>query len=144
MATPKAYTGKVKQGKFIPDDPSAFVKAFCRKDGTRMVVTAKQLVPKRSNNQNAYWWAVVVALFQDELGERDSYAAHHIILEALGHYDEMEIRGRKFKIIRETKDLGTDDFAKLIDGAGQLFAEWFNGFIPEPNSAQAQAMMAGS
>lgn len=144
MATPTAYTGIVKGGKFLPDDRANFAKAFCRKDGTRMVVTAKKLVPKRSGNANAYWFGVVVALFMDELGERDSYVTHHIILEALGHYDEIEVRGKKFKIVRETKDLPADDFAKLIEAAGQLFAEWFGGFIPPPSSAQAQAMMGGS
>ena|SRR3990167_1917541 len=144
MATPTAYTGIVKDGKFLPDDKAAFVKAFCRKNGTRMVVTAKKLVPARSTNSNRYWFGVVVALFQDELGERDSYTAHHIILEALGHYDELEIRGKKFKVVRETKDLPADDFTKLIEGAGQLFAEWFGGYVPPPQSAQAQAMMQGS
>lgn len=144
MANVTAYTGHVEKGKFIPDNRAAFAKAFCRKDGTRMVVTAKQMVPKRSNKANAYWFGVVVAMFQDELGERDAYAAHHILLEALGHYDEVEIRGNRFKVVRPTHDLGVDDFAKLIEGAGQLFGEWFGGYIPEPASAQAQAMMAGS
>lgn len=144
MGTPTAFSGTLKAGKFVADDPASFVKAFCRKDGTRMVVTAKKLVPARSTNANRYWFGVVVALFQDELGERNAYSAHHIVLEALGHYDELEIRGKKFKVVRETKDLPADEFTKLIEGAGQLFAEWFGGFIPPPGSAQASAMEAGS
>jgi hypothetical protein len=144
MATPTAYTGHIVKGKFIPDNPAAFVKAFLRKDGTRMEVTAKKVVPRRSDNTNRYWFGVVVPLFMDELGERDKYVAHHIILEAIGHYDELEMKGRRFKIVRETRDLAADDFSKLIEGAGQLFAEWFGGYIPPPDSAQARAMIGGS
>lgn len=144
MANPTTYTGKVEKGKFFPDNPAAFAKAFCRKDGTRMAVTAKQIVPKRSSKANRYWWGVVVAMFQDELGERDAHVAHQIILEAPGHYDELAIHGKAFKVVRPTHDLAQDDFAKLIDGAGQLFAEWFNGYIPEPNSPQADAMERGA
>lgn len=144
MTAPNAYTGVVKGGKFLPDDRANFAKAFCRKDGTRMVVTAKKLVPKRTENANRYWFGVVVALFMDELGERDKEVVHHILLEALGHYDMLHVGGKDFKVVRPTHDLPADEFGKLIEGAGQLFAEWFGGFIPPPNSAQAMAMMAGA
>lgn len=144
MATEHAYTGTVKGGRFQPDDRAAFTRAFCRKDGTRMVVTAKKWVPKRSSQANRYWWAVVVAFFMEEIGERDKEAAHHILLEALGHYDIKRIAGKDFKVVRPTHDLPADQFAALIEAAGELFAKWFGGYLPPPDSAQAQAMMGGS
>jgi hypothetical protein len=144
MATVNAYTGKTKDGKFIPDDRAAFVKAFLRKDGTPMVVTAKRLVPKRSNRANAFWWAVVVPMFMDESGIRDKSEMHHIILEEIGHYDLVRFGKKEKKVVKDTHDLGSDEFATLIDAAGQLFAEMFGGYIPPPNSQQAEAMMAGS
>ncbi|MDQ2999863.1 MAG: hypothetical protein M3Y08_01180 [Fibrobacterota bacterium] len=144
MATANAYPGTVKQGKFLPDDRAAFTKAFCRKDGTRMVVIAKKLVANRSSQTNRYWWSCVVALFMDEIGMVDKEECHHIILENIGHYDLKRIGNRDVKIVKDTHDLGQDEFALLIDHAGQLFAEWFGGFIPAPGSPQAAAMVGGS
>lgn len=144
MSGPVAYTGKVEKGRFIPDDRAAFAKAFCRKDGTPMVVTAKRLVPKRGNQVNKYWWAVVVAMFQDESGIRDKEEMHHIILEEIGHYDLVKFGKREKKVVKDTHDIGSDEFSTLIDAAGQLFAEMFGGYLPPPNSAQAQAMIGGS
>jgi hypothetical protein len=144
MASPVAYTGKTVGGKFIPDDRAAFCKAFLRKDGTPMVVTAKRLVPNRSSNANRYWFGVVVAMFMDEMGIRDKEEMHHIILENIGHYDLKQVGKKEIRVVKSTHDLPQDDFAVLIDAAGQLFAEWYGGMIPGPDSAQAQAMMGGS
>jgi hypothetical protein len=139
-----AYPGKIMAGKFVPNDRAAFIKAFLRKDGTPMVVTVKRLVPNRSSQANRYWWGVVVAMFMDEMGIRDKEEVHHIILEEIGHYDIVKFGKKEKKVVKDTHDLPTDDFAVLIDAAGQLFAEVYGGYIPPPNSAQAQAMMGGS
>jgi hypothetical protein len=144
MATPTAYTGTVKEGKFIPDDKAAFVKAFCRKDGTRMVVTAKRFVPKRSNDANAYWWAVVIPLFQEEMGLDDPQQVHSAVLCAIGHYEPREILGEVKPMPKRTRDLPADEFSRLIDSAHRLFAEYFGGRFPARDSDQAQAMMQGA
>lgn len=141
MAAPVAYIGTVRQGKFLPDDRAAFAKAFLRKDGTKMVVTAKQWVKGRSSASNRYWWGIVVALFMDEMGLRDKEEMHHIILENIGHYELKRAGKMDIKVVKNTHDLPRDDFAVLIDAAAQLYAEWFGGFIPRPDSAQARAML---
>lgn len=144
MASPIAFVGTVKGGRFHPDNPAAFAKAFCRKDGTRMVVTAKRWVPKRSNNANAFWWACVVPLFQEEMGLDDPYSVHHAILCAIGHYEAKEILGEIKPVPKQTRDLPADEFSRLIEAAERLFAEYYGGRIPPKDSAQAQAMMQGA
>ncbi len=141
MAAPIAFTGKTKDGKFIPDRPAEFIKAFLRKDGTPMVVMVKRLVPKRGNQANKYWWACVVAMFQDEMGIQDKLEMHRIILEAIGHYDLVDFGKRQVKVVKETKDLPADEFARLIESAGQLFAETYGGYLPPVGSAQAEALI---
>lgn len=143
MSAPTAHMGTVKGGKFLPDDRAAFARAFCRKDGTRMVVTAKKWVPKRSNDQNAYWWACVIPLFQEEMGLDDPYQVHHAVLCAIGHYEAKEILGEVKPVPKRTRDLPADEFSKLIDAANRLFAEYYGGRLPPQDSAQAAVMMAG-
>lgn len=139
-----AYTGRIEKGKFIPDNPAAFVKAFLRKDGTRMEVTAKKVVPRRSLNANAYWWAVVIPMFMEESGIRNKYEMHRTLLIALGQYEEKQFGGKTIQEAYETHEMDVEMFADLIDQAGQLFAEMYNGYIPPPMSPQARAMMGGS
>ncbi len=143
MAAPIAYTGIVKAGRFIPDDRVAFAKAFLRKDGTKMVVTVKQWVKGRSNQSNRYWFGVVVPLFMESIGLRDKAECHHIILENVGHYELKRIGKVDVKIVKDTHDLPQNEFADLIDAAAQLYAEWFNGYLPLPDSAQGEAILAG-
>jgi hypothetical protein len=144
VSTANAYTGTVKGGKFQPDDRASFLKAFCKKDGTRMVVTAKKWVPKRSNNSNAFWWTCVIPLFQEEMGLDDPYAVHHAVLCAIGHYEAKEVLGEMKPIPKKTRDLPQDEFCKLIEKAERLFAEYYGGRLPPQDSAQAHAMMAGA
>lgn len=143
MTAQNIYTGIVKGGKFQPDDKAAFVKAFCRKDGTRMVVTAKRFVPKRSNDANAFWWACVVPLFQEEMGLDDPYQVHHAILCAIGHYEPKEILGEVKPVPKKTRDLPADEFSRLIEAAERLFSEYYGGRLPPKDSPQAIAMMGG-
>ena len=144
MSNVNAYTGRIVKGKFIPDNPAAFTKAFLRKDGTRMEVTAKKVVPRRSLNANAYWWAVIIPMFMEESGIRNKYEMHRTILIALGQYDEKMFGTRKVLEPYETHEMDVETFASLIEGAGQLFAEMYDGYIPPPMSPQARAMMGGS
>lgn len=144
MSTPTAFSGMVKDGKFIPDDRIGFIKAFSRKDGTRMVVTAKRFVPRRSNDMNAYWWSCVIPLFQEEMSLDNSYAVHEAVLCAIGHYQPKEILGEVKPVAKPTKDLPADEFSKLIDAAERLFSEYYNGRLPPKDSQQAQAMMQGA
>ncbi len=141
MSSPTAYTGRVVKGKFIPDNPAAFVKAFLRKDETRMEVIAKKIVPKRSVNANAYWWAVVVPMFMEESGIRNKYEMHRTILVSLGQYDERLFGKDKILEPYETHEMDAETFGNLVEMAGQLFSEMFNGYIPPPMSPQARAMM---
>ncbi len=140
MAAPIAHTGTIKQGKFLADDRQTFARAFLLKDGARAVVTVKRLVKSRSSAVNRYWWAVVVDLFMEAIGLRDKEECHHIILENIGHYDLKRVGKKDLKIVKDTHDLPANEFSVLIDAAAQLYAEWFNGYLPPPGSAQAEAM----
>ncbi len=141
MSLPVAHTGKTMSGQFVPDHPAEWAKAFLRKDGTPMVVIAKRLVPKRGNKANAYWWACVVAMFQEEMGIDNKEEMHKIILEEIGHYDLVPFGKKEKKVVKPTKDLPADEFAYLIEAAGRLFADTYGGYLPPVGSAQAEALM---
>lgn len=144
MAKITAFTGTMRGGEFFPDDKASFARAFARKDGERVVFTIKRLVPKRSTDQNAYWWSCVVPLFQEEMGEDSKEETHRDLLIELGHCTEHTSFGKRKLIPKPTKDLPADEFSNLIDRAERLFQRQFGGRLPPVGSAQAEAMVNGS
>jgi hypothetical protein len=144
MSAANTFLGTVKDGKFQPDDKAGFIRAFCRKDGTRMVVTAKKHVPKRSDAMSAYWWGVVVPLFQEEMGLDNKDDVHEEILIAVGHWEWKEVFGEQKRKAKRTRDLPSDEFMRLVEKAERLYSEYFGGRLPPKESTQAQALMAGS
>jgi hypothetical protein len=144
MSAANNFTGTMRDGEFIPDDPAGYARALSRKDGTRMVMTVKRFVPKRSNDANAFWWACVIPLFQEEMGIDDKYRVHEIVLMQIGHCEIREVFGRQARVAKPTRDLPADEFRALIEKAERLFAEYFGGRFPKQDSPQAQAMMQGA
>lgn len=144
MSTVNTFLGTMQGGEFIPDDPAGYARALSRKDGTRMSMTVKRFVPKRSNDINAYWWACVIPLFQEEMGIDDKYRVHEIILMQLGHCEIKEVFGRQARVAKPTKDMPADEFRDLIKKAERLFGDYFGGRFPPQESSHAQAMMAGA
>lgn len=143
MSAPTTFLGTVRGGKFYADNAAAFAALFAtKKDGTRMVVTAKKHVPKRSEDLNAFWWACVVEPFREEMGLDDKQRAHEEILVAIGHWEWKEIFGEQKRVAKKTRDLPHDEFMALVDKADRLFSEYFGGRIPARDSQAAQAMMA--
>jgi len=145
MSAANTFLGTVRDGRFIPDDKAALTRLFAtKKDGTRMVLSAKRLVPKRSDGMNRYWWSCVVEPFREEMGLDDKEEAHREILLAIGHWEFREVFGERKKFPKATHNLREDAFLELIDKAGRLFSEYFGGRIPSKDSEHAQAMMAGA
>lgn len=135
-----AYTGTVKRGKFTPDSPREFAKEFLHKEGKRVVVSVKEWRKNRSNSQNRFWWGVVVPLFAETMGCTSEEA--HEALKAEINYDLKVIGDRAIRVPKSTADLNTAEFKELVEKAQRLAAEMFSGlYIPDPASAQADAMM---
>lgn len=135
-----AYIGTVEKGKFIPDSPRDFATEFLRRNGKRVVVSVKVWRKKRSNNQNRYWWAVVVRLFADAMVCLPDEA--HEALKAELNSEIKVIGDRVIRIPKSTADLDTQEFKALVERAQRLGAEMFDGmYIPDPESPQAEALM---
>lgn len=73
--------GGMSDGKrFIPDEPGRWIGFLAYCAGKRMTVTAERERLRRSAKQNARYWALIVPVYQEWVGEEDKLQAHEDLL----------------------------------------------------------------
>jgi len=128
------HEGEVKNGRFIPDDKTAFKCAFGCLEGKRVDVTVSRHRKARSKNQNAYYWGVVLPMIQESGGYALSEEAHEACKWAL-----LKQRDRKAEYCRSTATLSTVEMEEYLSRIRQLASEGHFGdgvWIPEPNETE--------
>jgi hypothetical protein len=97
-------------------------------EGKRVTVTVEKEKRKRSNQQNKYYWGVVLQLIAEHTGE-DPENIH----EALkAHFAPKHVVGN-IVIPSATRYLDTIDFSLFIEKVRRWAAEELNINIPDPN-----------
>lgn len=118
---PKFY-GKAIGHKFIfekREDFDFYMEKY--PDGTDLEMTVKRKYKKRTSGQpgedtdfNGYYWAVIVAMIADEIGEADRQAVHEWIQLSIGNVKRMP-DGRE--IAGDTSDMSGGEFADMCSRA---------------------------
>jgi len=153
MIKPKFF-GTITNGKFIHDDPDKFreyLQTF--KEGQNVEVTIAPKYKRRTTGQpgeksnfNGYYWAVIVRIISDTMGEIDDNVTHGL-LQTLFNKKGVRIADPKtgeiinIEIPRGTKYLSGAEFAeycsKIRTWASITDNLCENGvFIPEPNECE--------
>lgn len=100
-------------------------------EGKPVRVTIEPITKKRSNNQNRYWWGVVIAMLSEQTGyEKDEMNS---LLEYQFLRKEVEIEGEVYAITQKAKGLDTKSFNQLIEDTQRWAAETFDLYIPSPD-----------
>jgi len=121
------FYGAILHDKVVLQTPAAFkayVKTF---EGKQIELTVGSVKKSRSNNQNRYYWGVVVTMLSDETGY--STDEMHDALRMLFLQD----RTKKIPTIKSTTDLSTVEFEDYLAKIRQWAAETLNCVIPDPN-----------
>ena len=123
--------GKVEKGKFLPENVKAFKAAFYGHEGKKVRVTVERFRTRRSDAQNAYYWAVVVPMIGEAIGEDDKEAIHDM-LKAEHNYEILVIGDKEIRMPESTSKLNTAEFAEYVERVRRWAAEWLNLYIPDP------------
>lgn len=109
------------------------------KDGTEMEMTVSRKYKKRTSglpdeatNFNGYWWAVIVRMVSDQMGEINDDYTHNLIQIEIGNYKETKSGHR---IPAGTKDMSGGEFADLCVRARVWASKELGISIPEPHEA---------
>lgn len=139
------FFGKAEGGEFVHESPKLFAQhmAQLEEKGKRLVMSIKPFRKPRSTgvdggpNQNGYYWAVIVRMVGDEIGEADQEIVHGWIQEAIGN---VKVMRNGAKIPKGTSDMDTGEFEEFCSRARMWAAAPGNVceaglFIPLPNEA---------
>jgi len=132
--------GKVEGGKLVADDPELLKKAFRCHEGKRVEFQVKRYYNRRTDPQNKYYWAVIVPLAADAMGE-DSAEDAHENLKAECNY-EMTTVGKgadrqEYKRVLSTAKLDTKQFEEYCERCRRFLAKIFGMYVPLPNEVSS-------
>ena len=108
-------------------------------EGKTIKLTIEKLVNKRSNNQNSYYWAVVIPILKDailnEWGEVWSKEKTHDFCKMQFNYFEKinEDTGEIIRVPKSTTENTTTTQEEFHLEIRKFAKEWFNVDIPLPN-----------
>ena len=109
-------------------------------EGKTILITIQQHRKRRSNNQNSYYFGIIVTLWQNilltEWGEHYSKEETHEFLKYNANYTEKvnESTGEIIRVSKSTQTNTTTDQEIFHDRCRKLALEMFNIEIPLPNT----------
>ena len=127
--------GKVEGGKFKSEDAALFKKAFYPHEGKRVDITVKRHRDNRSNNQNAYYFGVVVAMIGQAMGEDDMEAIHEV-LKLEHNYYIATVGKKEIRVPMSTAELDTAAFEAYLERVRRWASEFLSLYIPLPNEVE--------
>lgn len=131
------FKGKIEGNKFIPNENNAFRNYVQSFEGQEVFLQIKKWrnYKKRSNQENKYYWSVVVQMLSDELGYTPDEMHEAIKYQFLAEPKEVKIKtGKKMLIFPgSTATLSTTDFETLMSKIRSWASMELGIFIPEPN-----------
>jgi hypothetical protein len=84
------------------------------KPDEKVTVTISNKKPKRTQEQNRYYWGVYLPLISAETGEQNIDRLHGLFSGKFLTSEIVEVLGEKVRIKKSTTELGVGDFCKYI------------------------------
>jgi hypothetical protein len=105
-----------------------------QKDG-KYILRLEKPMRRRSNNQNAYFWAVVCGLiYRESYGQFETEdEVYHWLEDQFAPRVAMDFKGKPVWKRKQLKKLDSEEFAEVIGKVQQFGAEVLNIVIPDPD-----------
>lgn len=124
------FTGKVENQTLVLDSPNKFRDYLFTLQDKRVDIVVGIPKKQRSNQENRYYWGVVIKLLSDHLGYTDEEM--HDALKMLFLKDN----SREIPTLRSTTELTTIEFEKYLENIKMWAANIMNVYIPDPNEVE--------
>jgi hypothetical protein len=132
-------TAEVRRGRLFIRNRRAFDDSLAQlKDGWELEVTVKRLRATRSQQQNRYYWSVVVQLLADHTGytpdEIHDVLKMRFIPKRLAVADGNGVIHDEFVLGGSTREMTTLEFGEYLESVRQWAAETLDVVIPDPDA----------
>jgi len=131
------YNAYVKDGRLRIVWARHFKEDVARLEGKRLTITIEQRRKKRSIEQNAYYWGVVVSMIQEGLREVGYYMtkdeAHELVKFKFLRRKIQNKQGETIETLGSTTNMTTVQFEEYILAVKDWALEYLGVSIPDPN-----------
>jgi hypothetical protein len=121
------HHGTIKNGKLIIYNQERWQKDLNYFEDKPVEVTISRKKVNRSNEQNRYYWGVVLNLIEEETGQ-NSHELHEIFRNNFLDYEENGLKRSK-----STTELTTIEFMEYLTKIIRWAFDFLNLDIPSPN-----------
>lgn len=134
------FFGTVTNGVMCIENKAKMVEYLQSLEGKKIQVTIQKRRRKRSSgkpwedgDQNGYYWAVIVPIVSDYMGERDINKTHEQLLELFAPRVRKTVLGIERLYMIRSSEMDTVQFKTYCDTIIEKMAE-FGVVIPDPNT----------
>jgi hypothetical protein len=106
-----------------------YTKELCGSKETRLEITVKKWIRKRTNNQNAYYWACLNVVSK-ETGESSDVL--HNTFKAMFLKKQIKIKDKIINVVGSTTGLDSLGLVEYMDKIGSFLAD-FGIILPNPD-----------
>jgi hypothetical protein len=121
------FKAVIQKGKVVFDRVGLFNDYLTLLEGKEVDIVVRKHKKNRSNNQNAYYFGVVIKILSEDLGYSDDEM--HSALKMMFLQDNL----RKIPTLRSTASLSTTEFEEYLEKIRQWAAQELSCVIPLPN-----------
>ncbi len=134
MTTP-LFPGQVSKGKLILETPMRYLAYLSGLEGKRVELILRKQKPKRSDQQNRYYWGCVIEILANHCGYEPEEMHEALKVKFLSDHAEDE---KGLIRIGSTAKLTTAEFVDYTDRVVRWAAESLSVFIPDPGQVEYQ------
>ncbi len=121
------FPGTIQDGKLLLDNKPEFVAHLHTLNGKRVEVSVEKYTRRRSQDQNEWYWGVILKMISQETGQ-DAQSLH----EAFKYKFSEKITLNGLVIPQSTRTRDTMDFSAYCESIRQWAREFLNLDIPDP------------
>jgi hypothetical protein len=124
------FLGTVSNGELVVNNHSQFFEYLRSLEGKEIQVVVGTVKKNRSNNENRYYWGVVIKILSEHTGY--STDEMHDALRMLFLIE----REKQIPSIKSTATLSTVEFEHYLSQIRLWASTEMNCYIPEPNEVE--------
>lgn len=125
----------VENGKVKFVDLDLFNQELVRYEGKEATLTIKPLRKSRSDNQNRYYYGVVIRILSEELGFLPD-EMHEVLKQKFLTSETIKVGKEEFVIVKSTASLSTVEFEEYLSQIRSWASMDLNTLIPLPNDVE--------
>jgi hypothetical protein len=123
------FVGKVEKGKPVLDRPNKYLVKLASLEGKRVELVIRLQKSKRSNQQNAAYWGIVIEILSNHTGfSKDEI--HEALKQKFASRVDPDTG---LTIVESTTKMDTKRFIQYYEDIQRWAAEFLDCYIPNPN-----------